>query len=146
MDHDLGPAAVLARANVGVSLKVELRKPRDGEVASRNGCASSASSMMVQWSGSLGIAAIGPAWIGAAERHCRPVRLETKFAVRIGEAVEVVGGVEIRLAVDPFLALKPLQRAPAGYLQRPVDQFARAVMAKPGCWAPRRLASAQITS
>ena len=39
----------------GVSLKVVLRKLREGLVASRNGCASSASSMMAQWSGSEGI-------------------------------------------------------------------------------------------
>src|SRR6266404_4894563 len=45
---------------VGVSLKLELRKPRDGLVASRNGCASSASSMIVQWSGSDGIFCQGP--------------------------------------------------------------------------------------
>ena len=38
-------------SEVGVSLKVELRKPRAGEVASRNGCSSSASSITVQWSG-----------------------------------------------------------------------------------------------
>src|SRR6266478_7081574 len=44
----------------GVSLKLELRKLRDGLVASRNGCAWSASSMMVQWSGSDGIFSQGP--------------------------------------------------------------------------------------
>ena len=49
---------------VGVSLKVELRKPRAGEVASRNGCAASASSITAQWSGSAGIAATGPACQG----------------------------------------------------------------------------------
>ena len=51
-------------SEVGVSLNVELRKPRDGEVASRNGCSSSASSMMVQWSGSFGICSTGPPGTG----------------------------------------------------------------------------------
>ena len=116
---------------VGVSLKVELRKPRDGEVASRIGCAV------------VGLLDDGPVVgqlrhlrdragvIGAAERHVRPVRLEAEFSVRIGEALDVVRGLEVRLAVDPFLALEPLKRAPAGFLQRVVDQLARASWRSP---------------
>ncbi len=61
----------------------------------------------------------------APERHFRPVRLEAEFAVRIGEAIEVVRGGEIRLAIDPAVRLEFGQRTPAGFLQRGIDQFAR---------------------
>src|SRR4029078_328272 len=44
----------------GVSLKLVLRKLREGLVARRNGCASSASSIIVQWPGSDRILAHGP--------------------------------------------------------------------------------------
>ena len=64
MDHHLGRPRFCAR-DVGVSLKVELRKPRDGEVARRNGCSSSASSITFQWSGSSGICVDRP---GVARR------------------------------------------------------------------------------
>ena len=41
-------------SEVGVSVKLVLRKPRAGEVASRNGCSASASSITSQWSGNSG--------------------------------------------------------------------------------------------
>src|SRR3954454_19796842 len=44
----------------GVSLKVELRKPRAGLVANRNGYSAVASSIPVQWSGSEGRLPTGP--------------------------------------------------------------------------------------
>ena len=56
--------------------------------------------------------------VPAAERHFRPVRLETEFLVRISEAVEVMRGGEIRLAIDPAVSLDLGKRAPAGFLQR----------------------------
>ncbi len=46
---------------VGVSLKVELRKLRAGDVPSRNGCSAVASSITPQWSGSAGMSSTGPA-------------------------------------------------------------------------------------
>ena len=54
-------AALPSRAcEDGVSLKVVLRKLREGLVASRNGCAVSASSITAQWSGSDGILSMSP--------------------------------------------------------------------------------------
>ena len=47
--------------DVGVSLKVELRKLRAGEVPSRNGYSAVASSITSQWSGSAGMSSTGPA-------------------------------------------------------------------------------------
>ena len=46
------------------------------------------------------------------EGHARPVRLEAEFPVRIAEAAKVVGDLEGRLALDPLVALKPLDPAP----------------------------------
>ena len=48
----------------------------------------------------------------AAERHVRPVRLEAEFAVGPGEAVHVVGAVELGLAVGSVYGM---QVAPAAF-------------------------------
>src|ERR1051325_5546848 len=76
---------------VGVSLKVELRKLRAGEVASRNGNSAVASSITSQWSGSTGL--VDRSRVPRrAERHGLPVRLEAELAVGPGEALGVVRG------------------------------------------------------
>src|SRR5438552_4993363 len=59
-------------------------------------------------------------------RHVRPIRLEAELAVAPGKAVDVMRGGEIGLAIDPALRLQPLDAAPAGTAQRPVDQPAAA--------------------
>src|SRR5215469_3897894 len=63
--------------------------------------------------------------VPALERYRRPIRLEAEFAVRISEAVEVMRGVKIRLAIDPALGLERGERAPAGFLQTGIDQLPR---------------------
>ena len=128
-------------SEVGVSVKLELRKPRAGEVASRNGCSVSASSITSQWSGQLRHA--GGAWVRCqrAERHVRPIRLEAEFAVRVGEAVEKMRRGEIRLAVDPALASSAAS-VPQPEFCSAASISSRGVMAKPGCAAPSRSASA----
>ena len=60
-----------------------------------------------------------------AERHFGPIRLEAEFAVRIGEAVDIMRGGEIGLAIDPAFLFEFGERTPAGFLQCGVDQFAR---------------------
>ena len=64
----------------------------------------------------------------------------------IAEPVRVVRRLEVRLHVEPFLLREVLDRPPAGVLQRPVDRVRARVMSKPGCLAPTRFASAQMTS
>ena len=92
----VGPPPSLRR-DVGVSVKVELRKLRAGEVARRNGCAR-VGLLDRRPSGRAARAssADGPHRAVVAERHLRPVRLEAELAVRLGEAVEVVRGVGSR--------------------------------------------------
>ena len=63
--------------------------------------------------------------VRARERDFRPVRLEAELAVRVAEAVEIVRRSEIRLAIDPAVGFDVGQCAPAGLLQRDVDQLAR---------------------
>src|SRR5215470_14896350 len=60
----------------------------------------------------------------AVERYFRPIGLEAEFAVRVGEALEIMRGGEVRLAIDPSLGFEVGKRPPAGLLQRDVDQFA----------------------
>ena len=63
--------------------------------------------------------------VPAAERHGRPIRLEAELAVGIREALEIMRGGEIRLAVDPAVFFQFGERAPAGFAQAHVDQLAR---------------------
>ena len=99
----------------GVSLKEVLRNERDGLVASRNGCASSASSMTRQWSGKprhrVDVAHL------QAERRMRPIGLEVEFPVGMGKAVEIMRGAEVRLQVAPEIGLEPRDVAMAAELQ-----------------------------
>ena len=87
-----------------------------------------------------------PASPSLRERRRRPVRAEMEFAVGMGEAVEIMRRLERRLAVDPARGLEFGERAAARDAQRLVDDLARASCRSRGCSAPRRLASAQITS
>ena len=95
--------------DAGVSVKVELRKLRAGEVASRNGCSASAISIRSTWSGNSGSSATGPyrpmlfgGRFGAAVPG--PVRPEAELAVGVAEAVDEMRGLEIRLQVGPLSA------------------------------------------
>ena len=87
MDHHLGPA-LLAPADVGVSVKVEFRNCARGSSPGGTDARRVASSMTAQWSGSVGISAQGPIGPSLRVRHLRPVRLEAELAVRIAEPVE----------------------------------------------------------
>ena len=90
---------------------------------------------------------IEPAPRGATARNrdIRPARLEAEFAVGPGEAVGVMRLVEGRLAVDPTITLDLVQPSqPECCSVQSISS--RALMSKPGCFAPRRVASPQITS
>ncbi len=64
--------------------------------------------------------------VTAGGGHIGPIGFELELAIAVGEALQVVRRLEGGLAVDPLRRLELGQRAPAGLLQRPIDEFARA--------------------
>ena len=93
----------------GVSVKVELRKLRAGEVASRNGMLLVGDLDQVDMVGKSGQLGNRPVASHAFRRpvgreRAGPVRAEAELAVGMGEAVEEMRCLEIRLQVDPALS------------------------------------------
>ena len=88
-------------SEVAVSVKDELRKLCAGEVASLNGCRSSAILVDRPVVGQARHVAPGAAQAVVGERRAGPVRLEAEFSVRKAEAVEEMGLLERRLEIEP---------------------------------------------
>ena len=137
MDQQFRPA--LPRPAVGVSVKLELRNERAGEVARRNGCAWSASSITPTWSGKVGAQQRAPDAdaLRRPVRRCRsgPVRRKRKLPsawakpsrnARCGNpaARRPIVGREIVEAAKPALVehivdMLPLGHAEAGQIADP---------------------------
>src|SRR5689334_24166777 len=119
MDHYFGPAFIAARGRrLGEARIEKAARRRGGEPERMRGVGLLDHLPMI---GQYRHRGANFAAVPAPERHRRPVRLEAEFAAGIGETVEIVGLVKIRLAIDPALTLKLGERAPAGLLQTDVD-------------------------
>ena len=62
-------------------------------------------------------------WSKTLRPKHRPIRREAEFLIRVREAVEVVRGGKIGLAVNPTFGLQRIPRTPTRGAQRFVDEF-----------------------
>ena len=123
VDHHLGPPLLcLGRRRLGEARIEELPR-RAGRQPERVllGCLLD-HAPVVRQGGNRGPGTHGPVVRG---RDLGPVRPEPEFSVAVAEAIEEMRLPERRLGIDMNLRFHVGERAPAGILERPVDDLPR---------------------